>query len=183
MPNMKKKQCSILLGVLVLCLNCFGGGIQKQGSVLGYHHGVVKTQGGSFRVGELSDAWQEQDTEYRAVLFLNKNDASTITIDSWCQRAAADGSLEGLTQDLLRGLADVQIQQTQMHNTHGRAALLTEAQGDMDGREIFMSTFVFKMNACVFDFVYVTLPGELLYYQDFKNMIDGFAFIKGPKLL
>ena len=90
----------LIIFVLIFFLTqCFSG-IDKQGSVTGYAHGVVKTKGGSFRVGELPHAWKKQPIKFRAILFENQNDHATITIDSWCQRAADDRSLEVLTQQL-----------------------------------------------------------------------------------
>jgi hypothetical protein len=178
---MKKLLIIIVLSTLFLT-NCFGG-LYKSGSVLGYSKGVVKTQGGSFRVGKLPTYWKQEKIAYRAVLFSNQHDHSTITIDSWCRDAADDASLRNLTEDLFRGINNFQAKARYDFTPAGRAALLTEGHGSVDGKDIFISAYVFKMNTCVFDFLYVTLPDQTDYYGDFKNMIKEFRFIKGPKIL
>ncbi len=176
------KKILIIIFLSITITSCFGG-IEKQGSVLGYSRGVVKTEGGSFRIGNLPSYWKKKGIDYRAILFVNQKDQSTITVDSWCKRAAGDASLKTLTDDLLRGITDLETGDSYEFSPSNRAALLTEGTGKVDGRDIYISTYVFKMNACVFDFVYVTFPDELEYLPDFKKMIEGFEFIKGPKLL
>ncbi|MBU0506669.1 MAG: hypothetical protein ABII18_13685 [bacterium] len=178
---MNKISIIIVLSTIFLT-SCFGG-LQKEGSVLGYSKGVVRTQGGSFYVGKLPTYWKQEKIAYRAVLFANQHDFSTITIDSWCRDAAGDASLRNLTEDLFRGINNFQDKARYDFTAAGRAALLTEGYGSVDGRDIFISAYVFKMNTCVFDFLYVTLPDQMGYYDDFKNMIKEFRFIKGPKIL
>lgn len=165
-----------------LFVSCFAG-IDKQGSVTGYSHGVVKTKGGAFRVGELPSAWKKQPIKFRAILFENQNDQATITLDSWCQRAVDDRSLEVLTQQLLKGITNIKIIKQETVDMDGRAALQTDASGTMDGQDIFISLYVLKMNYCVFDFFFVSKPNQLETLPDFKALVEGFDWLAGPKML
>ncbi|MBF0104906.1 MAG: hypothetical protein HQM16_06220 [Deltaproteobacteria bacterium] len=161
---------------------CFAG-IYKQGSVVGYHNHTVQTRGGAFKIGPLPSYWRNKKIKYRAVFFVNARDHSSITIDSWCQGACDDASLSVLTDQLTRGIADYKITQRTVSQLAGRDVLQTEALGTVDGRRVFLSFYVLKMNHCVFDFVYVSEPGRLEYYGEFKHMVQGFKFVKGPDVL
>jgi len=184
MRFIQKKQlhffCIFLL--LIFLPACFAG-IQKQGSVLDYHQGRVKTEGGSFLVSPLPPVWQQQKIDYRAVLFTNAADQATITIDAWCRRATDDSSLLVQTNQLLQGIQNLHVTQQTKAMLAKRATLITEAYGFIDGRKIFITTTVLKMNACVFDFIYVSVPEKLQSHDDYQQMVNGFKYIKGPKLL
>lgn len=173
----------ILFFSLMIFSSCFGGSIYKKGSVLGYKNGVVNTHGGKFRVGKLSDDWVQKNVRYRAVFFQHKRDLASITIDSWCQSAADDASLESLSKQLYLAVDGFKLSEQEKMKLSGRDALRTAGFGKMDGQDVFFSTTVLKMNACVFDFIYVGFPPSLASYEDFKNMIFGFEFILGPQIL
>lgn len=178
-----KNPTLILFFSLVFFSSCFGGNIYKKGSVLGYKNGVVNTHGGKFRVGKLSSDWDQKNLKYRAVFFQHKRDFSSITIDSWCKSSADDASLEALSRHLYMAVDDFRLSEQEKIRLAGRDALSTSGFGKMDGQEVFFSVTVFKMNACVFDFVYVGFPPQLVSHEDFQNMILGFQFISGPQIL
>lgn len=172
-----------LLSVLALFfLSCFGG-IDKRGSVTGYYNGIVRTRGGSFKIGSLPPYWKRHRIRYRALLFQNRFDRSTVTIDAWCQSAFDDGPLAELSRELYRGIADYRVTSTESGMLAGRAVLRTDGTGTLDGRRIYMTTYVLKMNECVFDFIYVSESGQRPYLRDFENMVKGFEYIQGPDIL
>lgn len=173
----------ILVFSLMIFSSCFGGSIYKKGSVLGYKNGVVNTHGGKFRVGKLSDEWQQKNLRYRAVFFQHKREKSSITIDSWCQSAADDASLETLSRQLYLAVDGFKLSEQEKMRLADRDALRTGGFGKMDGQDVFFSTTVLKMNSCIFDFIYVGFPPNLASYEDFKNMILGFEFVSGPRIL
>ncbi len=177
-----KHSIVLIFSILILFSSCFAG-IDKQGSVTSYSNGVIYTLGGQFRVGKLSSDWKKHEIKYRAAFFVNKKDHATITIDSWCQRAVDDRSLETLTQQLLKGITDLQTLKSETITLDNRAALLTDAQGLMDGQPVFVSLAVLKKNYCVFDFFYVSEPAQTQSLQDFQNLVQGFQWKDGPGLL
>lgn len=173
----------ILFFSLVVFSSCFGGSIYKKGSVLSYKNGVVNTHGGKFRVGKLSEDWIQKNVRYRAVFFQHKKDLSSITIDSWCQSSADDASLETLSRQLYLAVDGFKLSEQQKIRLAQRDALRTSGFGKMDGQDVYFSTAVLKMNACVFDFIYVGFPPNLASHEDFKTMILSFEFISGPQIL
>ena len=169
----------IFIFSLLFITSCFGS-IEKRGSVKGYYNGVVRTDGGQFRVGTLPAYWKQKKIKFRALFFENQNDHSTITIDSFCRSAVDSGNLEDLTKKLLRSLKKVHIEQQKSEILSGREALQTVFTGYVDGNKILSDIYVLKMNECVFDFIYVSYPSDNNYQTDFLNLVKGFQFIEGP---
>lgn len=180
---MSKSRFSIYLLVCLLFLGSCFGGMEKRGSVRAYYNGVVQTEGGSFRIGKLPNYWKLKKTKFRALVFVNKEDASTITIDSFCKSAVDGGSLQDLTGKLFHGIGDFKITDQHTQLLANRTVLKTEAQGKVDGARLFLSAYVMRMNECVFDFIYVNTPDDLESYTDFKSMVKGFAYVDGPDAL
>lgn len=172
----------LLLLAFPFFIHCFGG-IDARGSVRSYEQGLVTTEGGSFRVGTLPEYWQRQKIDYRAALLKNSRDGSTITISSWCKGAFDDGSLKELSEQLYSALANYRIIEERMIPLADRDARLTTARGFIDGKEVFLKTYVLKMNVCVFDFAYVSTPDGLGDIGDFDAMVAGFQYVKGPPIL
>jgi hypothetical protein len=173
----------LILLLAIFISACFGGNIYKRGSVTGFKHGTVYTHGGSFRIGTLPDYWHEKTISYRALLFENDKDHSTITVDAWCKSAVDDSSLEVLSQHLYRGLEGFKVMSQNKLFLSGREALRTDVSGKVDGVPVFMSTYVLKLNSCVYDFIYVGFESKNASFTDFIQMIDGFQYLKGPRIL
>ena len=180
---MKQSFIFYILSLSIFLSGCFGANIYKKGSVNGYKDGVVLTHGGSFRVGQLASYWRERPINYRAVFFQNQNDASTITIDSWCKYAVDDSELDVLALQINRRLSDFKLIKQHFLPLAGREAIYSEVSGKMDGVQVYMSSYILKMNECVFDFIYVGYQADSPSHDDFNQMVRQFEFIKGPKIL
>lgn len=172
----------LLLFLLFIVAACFGG-IDKRGAVLSYVNGVVRTKGGTFHIGKLPPAWRREDTAFHALVFLNRDDQSSITVDSFCKGAFDDTGLKTLTRELTRGIEGFQVAEQLPVSLSQREALHTTGSGQVDGAPVFFESFVLKMNACVFDFVYISRPQELTTRGDFHFLVNGFHYVKGPKVL
>ncbi|MBI2339130.1 MAG: hypothetical protein HYU99_02025 [Deltaproteobacteria bacterium] len=168
------------MAVLVL-FSCFGGGVEKRGSVKGYRNGAVITEGGSFRVGPLPETWRRKSFSYRAVLFEQSASGRTISISTFCKGSFDDAPLKILTNQLFYNITAQRRRFQKILNLDGREALRTAVAGKVDGAEIVLDTVVLKMNECVFDFVYVSkpesYPGGV---SDFEGFYGGFKYIAGP---
>lgn len=183
---MMHKLFPIIFCFLILFASCLGGNVYRRGSVVGYDKGLVKTHGGSFRIGILPSSWRHQKIRYRAALFVHQDTKESITIDSWCQGSADDGSLESLTDQLYLAMNQSQITRKDFISLDDRRALHSSGFGNVDGKDVYMATYVLKMNFCVFDFVYVSesddkKPG--LHQDDFDAAVREFHYIKGPRIL
>lgn len=171
----------ILLFFGLMLSGCFGAGIEKRGSVYGYENGRVKTVGGDFYVGTLPPDWQIQRIRARAVLFRNKLDASTITVSSWCGRAAEEDSQADLSRKVVQvvrgGTVHWSAKEVQLAFGTASETLVT---GEMDGETVRVRSVVIKRQGCVFDFLHVTHPEQTAHEGDFDALVRGFRTGKQP---
>lgn len=163
--------------------SCFGGGIDKRGSVKDYRDGVVLTEGGSFRVGALPGGWVRQSFKYRAVVFSHSSRGSSVSVDAFCKRSFDDAPLPILSNQLYYGMTEQTRRLRRNILVDGRQALRTVRSGRMDGILLYLDTVVFKANGCVFDFAYTATPKNYSFgISDFKNFVKGFHLIQGPRI-
>lgn len=169
---------------LILLTSCFGS-IDKRGTISGFYpeKNLVKTIGGKFKIGPLPSPWKKEKIEFRALYFINEIDSSSITVSSWCKGAFDDGRLKDLSRRMTRGITEIEIIEHKTTQIDLRDAMQQSLFGKMDGVPIYMKTYVMKKNECVFDFIYVTIPNKREYEKDFDNMVHGFEYIKGPKIM
>ncbi len=169
-----------LILFFILASSCFGG-VEKRGSVVSYQNGTVQTRGGSFQVGILPTDWNLTKFQYDAILFNRPNLQQSISVDSFCKSSADDAALNILTRQIIQGIQNEKITYQKTITLDGKEALHTLVKGVFEGSPINLETVVLRMNKCVFDFVYVTVPenysdGAL----DFEKFYQGFHFVKGP---
>lgn len=181
--KIKKSVRRLIITFLVLSTtHCFGA-LDKRGSVVGYKQGFVKTQGGQFRIGTLSELWQKKKIKTRALLFQNTQDLATITISSWCHQSADEVTLLSLTDELYAGIENLQTLEAKEILMGSRRGHQSTVVGRMDQQDVWLKTVVLKMNTCVFDFLYVTTPDHNHSVVDFDQMVAGFEYLEGPQIL
>lgn len=179
----QKSLFMLIFGIFLLGLSgCFGG-MDLRGSIDGYQKNVVKTKGGSFRIGALGPHWQLKKNKLRALTFFEKRTKSNITISAFCKNSAPSGSLTSLAGQILHALKEKKVLEKEMLMLDGRKAYRSSATGYLDGALVTLDQIVLKMNQCVFDFVYIANPADYQKFtNEFKQMALGFQFISGPKL-
>lgn len=171
----------ILVFLSLILSGCFGAGIDKRGSVYGYENGRVKTVGGDFFVGKLPPIWRMQKIRARAILFRNKADASTITVSSWCGRAAEGDSQADLSRKVVQvvrgGRVHWLVKEIPLAFGTASETLVT---GELDGEPVRVRSVVIKRQGCVFDFLHVTDPQKTAHESDFDIFVRGFQTGKQP---
>ncbi|MBX7148680.1 hypothetical protein K1X76_06300 [bacterium] len=171
----------VFLLIPLFITSCFGG-VDQRGSVKGFKHGLVQTEGGSFRVGKLGSNWKKDSFNYRAILFKNTQREASISVSSFCKQSFDDGPLETLARQTSYGMTEEKVRQLNAITVAGRDALRRVVQGKVDGLTVVLDTVTLKMNQCVFDFVYVSDPDSYaLGTDDFEIFYSGFAYIQGPR--
>lgn len=173
----------LLLPLLfLLAASCFGG-VDKRGSVKDYHNGLVITEGGEFKIGNLPAAWKRKAFDYRAVLFTHSKINASISVDSFCKGSFDDSSLETLAGQLFYNLSNIKKNSQSKLTLNGREALLVSVSGSLDGAPVRMDAVVLKMNECVFDFAYVAIPQDYAAgLKDFEKLYKGFRYVRGPRI-
>lgn len=172
-----------ILVFLSFIASCFGGGVDKRGSVTGYRNGIVLTKGGKFQVGILPSSWKREKFSYRAVLFSHDKGEMSIAAQSFCKGSADDASLPVLSSQLYYGILNQDLKLQEEFTLDNRGALRRVIQGTLDGVPVILDTVVLKMNQCVFDFIYTSAPEKyFLGKGDFETFYQGFHYIQGPPL-
>lgn len=183
MPHSYSTRITFLVLILFFYSSCFGGGLDKRGSVKKYRDGIVYTGGGQFRVGKLPSSWARKSFNYRAILFEHTSLNATISVDSFCKGSFDDGPLNTLTNQLFYGMTEQKKKFSRPVKMSGREALRTAITGKIDGAPITMDVVVVKMNVCVFDFAYISAPEDYsLGVHDFETFYEGFQYLKGPEI-
>jgi len=172
----------LILFCFLIFSHCFGG-VDNRGSVLKYNQGFVYTEGGKFRIGVPSGEWEKKSLRFRAIVFAHQARSATLSVDSFCKGSFDDAPLTSLADQLFYGMAKTQTIKHQDLKLEGRAAVKAQATGTVDGAPIRMEVVVLKMNACVFDFVYMATPEDFERdLDDFKRMYEGFHYLAGPPI-
>lgn len=156
---------------------CFGGGKEPSGSIQGYRDGVVKLREGSYRVGDLPQAWKRVKFTYNSVVFRHTPTQASISTYAVCKETAEDASLEVLTRHLYNGVDQVKVDSQSEELLDGRRSLWTVWSGAMDGVPMKIETVAVKKNECLFDFYYVALPEDFATARgDFQQFVKGFSY-------
>ena len=165
----------------LIVAGCFGGGVDKSGSVTGYRNGIVLTQGGKFQIGLLPPYWKVIPLSYRAILFSHSSLGSSISVDAFCKGSFDDAPLNLLSHQLFYGLGAFKNIRQEKLMLDEREALRAVVSGTMDGVPVILDSVVLKMNECVFDFVYTAFPKNYSNgVRDFEGLYKGFKYITGP---
>lgn len=168
--------------LLFFLTSCFGG-VDKRGSVTSYRPGLVMTEGGSFKVGELSSDWQKKDLGYRAAIFGNEKLQASLGVDSFCKGSFNDAPLSLLAKQLTYGMTQVKKRKETNLRLENREALRSVTSGALDGAPIILDTVVLKMNECVFDFFYTSSPDDYANgVGEFEKFFKGFRYLRGPSI-
>lgn len=170
-----------LIIAALLLSSCFGKGIDTRGSVIAYRKGVIETEGGRFRVGNLPAPWKPKKFGMRAIVFENPSTGETISVDAFCKRSADDAALAILSDQLFYGFTNQKILSRRLITLDGREALHSVLEGTLDGSRSLFETVVLKKDQCVFDFLRVARPGMGL-SADFKMFYGDFHLVAGPPI-
>lgn len=144
----------------------------------GYSPGVVKTEKGSYGVGDLSTGWKRGNVSpYKVLVFYNDEYKSSIETDAFCGRSFDDASLRVLTSHLHAGISDKKTKSESPMMLDGREALRSVVEGKVDGIAVIIDSVVIKKDNCLFDFVLISNPTKVSSaVVDFEKFFGGFRY-------
>jgi hypothetical protein len=105
----------------------------------------------------------------------NNRNGNSISYFSNCNDPA-DPAIEVVRNDMLTGIQDVTVLDSQTLQYNGREAVRTVATGKVDGVNAKMDVLVFKKNMCIYGLSFVGLTAN--YEADhaaFDNFVRGFV--------
>lgn len=116
----------------------------------------------SFQAEKSDSAWHNPGNGNSISYFSNCNDNS-------------DPDLEVIRTEMLQGIQELQITQSDNLNYNGRQALRSLARGKVDGVAAKMDILVFKKNGCVYGLSYVGVDASFDSNHDaFNDFVKGF---------
>jgi hypothetical protein len=127
----------------------------------------------TYRVGRLSNAWQQHGTRGADLAFVNPS-GGTIFVNATCTDIK-DLSLDVLTNQALFGVEQLRELPREVFTLDGRAALRTRLTGTLDGVPVAMELVVLKKDGCTYDFGLITSPDVFAAREaDFSTLVSGF---------
>lgn len=140
---------SIGFATLLTILGCGGSG--------SYEGGVYQDDETRFRLEDPGAGWEALAVDDANDLAWGREGA-VIQVNSSCD-PALDIPLEALTNHLMIGFTERDLQSQERVPMAGREALRTHVQAKLDGVPRELLLVVLKKNECVYDFAAVTPPG------------------------
>lgn len=143
----------LLAWVLALSLVACGKGEAWDGRV--YHAGRA-----SFRTGPVAASWQRVDVQGSMLAFHDGETGGSVNVYGRCGQDADDVPLAALTNHLLIGFTEREVQEQKVVPMDGREAMHTIVSGKLDGVRVKLNIYVLKKDGCVYDLVWVAPPEQ-----------------------
>ena len=159
----------LLVSMLFLSVSCAGSGLSN---------GIFRGKYATYRVGILSDSWNDFSVKDNDISFSSSKGYGTIAANSTCAGQYEDVPLSVLGNHLMFGMTKRQIQLEESVTMSGREGQHVVAKCELDGVVIMFEVFVVKRDHCIYDLQYIAPP------QNFSSgRADFHAFVNAFKVL
>ena len=128
--------------------------------MVGQRAGVYSDGATRYRVGPLLASWQPLNVSGNDVMYLSRDSGHSLAINATCEDTD-DPPLDVLTRHLLMGFTARQTVSQVAQRMSGREALRTHVRAELDGVPVELELVVLKKDGCVYDFTYLSPPGQL----------------------
>lgn len=136
--------------------------------------GAFKIGDTSFHHGPIPNEWRRIEGAGDAVAFRDDAHEGTTIVNARCKVASDDAPLIALTNHLVMGTTERDIQSQETIPFDSREAMHTILRAKLDGVKMAYDIYVLKKDNCVYDFVYVASP------EHFEAGVPGFErFVSG----
>lgn len=127
-----------------------------------------------YEIGKLPDHWGPVEDTTADQSYWSKKTGATILINSLCEKYGS-ASLFVLTQNILRGIDDLNTEVEEEIMLAERKALHTVASGKLDGVLIKANIYVLRKDYCIYDFTYqVKAEHYSVDVNDFEKLVKSF---------
>ncbi|MCO5142278.1 MAG: hypothetical protein M9962_04215, partial [Oligoflexia bacterium] len=114
------------------------------------------------------------DTMKADMAYENPETGAIISLNSICRKYQSS-SLESLTNNLVRGIANRKTLETKSVKISNIDALESKFSGVVDGINLTIETVVLKKESCTYDFIFVVATDKVgSSIQEFKNFVASF---------
>ena len=148
---------SALRALSALAVICVLAGCGASGELRGDRY---RDEEASYRIGELGAGWERLNVDDQNDLaFLHREEGAIVQVNATCD-PYQDTPLTSLTNHLLIGFTDREIDSQSLVPIDGREALRTHLLASLDGVQRELLLYVLKKDECVYDFALIARPGE-----------------------
>ncbi|MBI4211306.1 MAG: hypothetical protein HY540_01585 [Deltaproteobacteria bacterium] len=163
--------------ILVSLSSCLFGRRPVSG-VVSYRAGkVYLKQGNAYQVGALKHGWRPFPVKSPVIAFHHDRSGATLFTDAFCGDSFEDAPHEVLLDRMVHGVEDFRQKRSHSFTLNGRKALATELTGKIDGVTTAISMVVVKKHTCLFDFVLIASPDQMVNVRkDFETFYQGFEY-------
>ena len=134
----------------------------------------------AFQTGPIPATWERLSIEGPLLAFKDHDSLGSIDVYGRCGKDRDDVPLEALTNHLLIGFTEREIDPQLKLEMDGREALHSTLRAKLDGVRMSLDIFVLKKDGCVYDLVYVAYPDRYARgVQGFEAFVSGFATVEG----
>jgi hypothetical protein len=172
-----RMRCPVLLPVVVVLLagcahaDTFEDGVLRKGELL-------------VRFGPQPSVWRRVDVDGADLAFRDDAREGSALIDVRCGRRDDDAPLAVLTEHLIMGTTDREIESRLTIPFDGREAMHTLLHAKLDGVPMQYDIYVMKKDGCVYDIVYVAPPFHFAEgAPDFERFTRGLHALSSPKTI
>ncbi len=118
--------------------------------------GVYRGHGVAYEVSPLGEGWRSVDVgDHNDLAWRNDALSSIVQINSTCE-ADMDVPLQALTNHLLIGFTEREIQSQELQPLDGRESLVTSLSAKLDGVPRSLLLVVMKKDGCVYDMALIS---------------------------
>ncbi len=166
------------LVVCVFAAGCSGGGRSFEAGVFRQGEHIA------FRVPGTPPTWRPVAMSHASLAFHDDVAGASILVNAQCKRADDDTPLGALTNHLLIGTTEREIESQEVLPFDGREAMQTKVKAKLDGVTLSFDIFVAKKDGCIYDFVYVVPEAYAEAGRPpFEAWVRGFRTLPGSGVL
>ncbi|MCA9580275.1 MAG: hypothetical protein KC416_00690 [Myxococcales bacterium] len=136
----------------------------------------------TYRIGHLGPPWQPIELGSQNDLAWSDGEGGLIQVNARCEDDL-DIPLRALTNHLLFGFTEREIESEETRPMDGREALRTHATAKLDGVPRELVLHVLKKDGCVYDFALIADPGAPFgrILPSFERFVSEFHTVGAPR--
>lgn len=134
-----------------------------------FHDGRI-----AFRTGDVPPGWKRIDVTDASLAFRDEAHGASVLLNARCGMRDDDVPLTALTAHLIMGTTERSYSKEETIPFDGREARHTLLAAKLDGVLLDYDIYVEKKDGCVYDFVYVSPPGEKTGTAEFERFVGDF---------
>ncbi len=139
---------------------------------------IYRSEETAYSIGMLPGGWQRVKVKGGDLVFQNTGLNATITVNSDCDGKKVNYNLPVLSESLLIGINDKELESREEAIIDGQSALYSIYTGKFDNVPIKIATLVFKKGSCLYDFSYASSPDSFdTGYREFKAFTSQFRVL------